>query len=444
MTTMSNILEMDKSNLRAAMLLVVVALIPAIGVIIRQWHNRCKNRLPLPPSPPKASIISGHLPDVMRAAKEFRQHLLFDKWAKKYGEVYYVQIGPFRDYFINSDRAVRAIFDQASAQTAERPRWIVSSEQTANGMNLLLLSASNQTWKHQRKVTAVGLTSTQQAGAGLPFLHFETLKFINEIASDLAKGAKSQAIFQNIGRYTYSTFASQTFGLDIPTSDNPAIAYIHDTGTAQILGMLPGQWMVDIFPFLEKLPLIFKKWERDAKARHRRDYKWQNQSRMSTWAFLEAMLMFPEVCKKAQTFLDEVVGERVPVYDDIEKVPYIRCLMKEVWRWRPPVALGHPHVTTREIVYENYRIPKGARLHVNTWAIHHDPTRYEDLHRFMPEGYEGDTSTSGQSQQSAVSAGVSKRDHFAFGAGRRICKLAFPSTLRNSRITKSTSRPRIS
>lgn len=75
-------------------------------------------------------------------------------------------------------------------------------------------------------------------------------------------------------------------------------------------------------------------------------------------------------------------------------------------------------------------------------AIHHDATRYEDPYRFMPERYEGDTSTvstscsigshahqSGQSQQSAVSADVSKRDHFAFGAGRRICKLAFSDTL---------------
>lgn len=274
MTTLSSLLKVDRSTVRVAIQLALIALVPAVTIVIWKWHARRKHRLPLPPSPPKASIFSGHLPELIAAAKEFRQHILFDDWARKYGEVYYVQLGPFQDYFINSDRAVKAIFDKASAQTAERPRWIVSSEQMANGMNLLLLSASNQTWKHQRKVTAAGLTSIPQADAGLPFLHFETLKFINEIASDPAKGAKSQAIFQSIGRYTYSTFASQTFGLDIPTSDNPAIAYIYDTGIAQILGMLPGQWIVDIFPFLEKLPSIFKKWERDAKARHRRDYKW--------------------------------------------------------------------------------------------------------------------------------------------------------------------------
>lgn len=40
-------------------------------------------------------------------------------------------------------------------------------------------------------------------------------------------------------------------------------------------------------------------------------------------------------------------------------------LMKELWRWRPPVALGHPHTTTRELTYNGYRIPKGSRLHIN-------------------------------------------------------------------------------
>lgn len=67
------------------------------------------------------------------------------------------------------------------------------------------------------------------------------------------------------------------------------------------------------------------------------------------------------------TTADEAVGDRVPVFEDMERVPYIRYTMKEVWRWRPPVALGHPHVTTRDVFYGGYRIPKGARLHLNTW-----------------------------------------------------------------------------
>jgi cytochrome P450 len=65
--------------------------------------------------------------------------------------------------------------------------------------------------------------------------------------------------------------------------------------------------------------------------------------------------------------IDRVVGDRVPRYEDLELIPYVRCLMKELWRWRPPVALGHPHQTTRDLEYKGMLIPKGSRLHINAW-----------------------------------------------------------------------------
>lgn len=64
---------------------------------------------------------------------------------------------------------------------------------------------------------------------------------------------------------------------------------------------------------------------------------------------------------------EAVVGDRLPEFEDLESIPYIRCVMKELWRWRPPVSLGHPHVTTKDIIYNGQRIPKGARLHLNAW-----------------------------------------------------------------------------
>jgi cytochrome P450 len=64
------------------------------------------------------------------------------------------------------------------------------------------------------------------------------------------------------------------------------------------------------------------------------------------------------------------------------------------------------------------RIPTGSRLHLNGWAIQHDAARHEDPDTFIPERYADDNSTS---MQCINSADVTKRDHFAFGAGRRIC-----------------------
>ena len=53
------------------------------------------------------------------------------------------------------------------------------------------------------------------------------------------------------------------------------------------------------------------------------------------------MAMNPHVLKKAQTELDAVVGnERLPQLSDLEALPYVNAIIKEILRWLPPVPLG--------------------------------------------------------------------------------------------------------
>lgn len=54
------------------------------------------------------------------------------------------------------------------------------------------------------------------------------------------------------------------------------------------------------------------------------------------------------------------------------------------------MALGHPHVAKEDIEYKGLQIPKGAYLHLNAWAIHHDENRHKDPDSFIPERFEGD------------------------------------------------------
>ncbi|KAH7392848.1 cytochrome P450 [Pyrenochaeta sp. MPI-SDFR-AT-0127] len=408
--------------------------------------------------------------DILGATRKGQQHLLFAKWARAYGEIVRVQVGPFTEYFINSDPAVKEIFDKQSSATSERPRWIVSNEQICDQKNVLLLPASHPRWKHQRKVILQGMTSVSRADAGLPYLHYETAKFLHQVVNDASLANSSVSLFNAIGRYTYSTFACQTFGMDLPNDDS-TIDYIFKSGLEQILGTLPGAHIVDILPILDNLPLFLKPWEQKARALFQDNLRWclkrmrrveaavnnldpsdsflarvlqdekkmgfedtseaaylafmliigaADTSKMSTWSFLEAMMQFPDVQEVARKHIEAVVGtdDRLPVYADLENIPYVRYLMKEVWRWRPPVALGHPHTSKKDITYGGYRIPKGARIHLNAWAIGHDPTRHQDPERFWPERFEGDLTTS---EESKNASDVKKRDHFAFGSGRRIC-----------------------
>lgn len=130
------------------------------------------------------------------------------------------------------------------------------------------------------------------------------------------------------------------------------------------------------------------------------------------------MVLFPEVQLRAREELDKVCGGRLPTKDDEEDLPYIRACVKEALRWIPILPLAIPHAVIKDDTYQGYKIPRGATVLLNTYAISRDPSRYENPRAFNPSRFLGDATTAAES---ASCPDVSKRDHFAFGAGRRIC-----------------------
>lgn len=72
------------------------------------WQNDLskKGQLPLPPGPAGIPLL-GNIADIVRESKKGQQHLLIQQWARKYGDIFKVQIGPHTEYYLNSDRAVK-------------------------------------------------------------------------------------------------------------------------------------------------------------------------------------------------------------------------------------------------------------------------------------------------------------------------------------------------
>jgi cytochrome P450 len=125
--------------------------------------------------------------------------------------------------------------------------------------------------------------------------------------------------------------------------------------------------------------------------------------------FTLAMMLFPHVQLKAQEEIDRVVGtDRLPNFDDRNRLPYINALVKEALRWWPIAPMGFPHVAESDVEYNGLHIPKGAYLLPAVWWFLHDPEVYADPDSFNPERFlsprnEPDPDTEG------------------FGYGRRIC-----------------------
>ncbi|KAF5025066.1 hypothetical protein F66182_2835 [Fusarium sp. NRRL 66182] len=129
----------------------------------------------------------------------------------------------------------------------------------------------------------------------------------------------------------------------------------------------------------------------------------------SIMSFILAMIVSPEVQKKAQAEIDRVVGsDRLPGFEDQECLPYVNALAKEAHRWMPVVPITTTHVTQEELIYAGYRIPKGSYLIPNTWWLLHDPEVYENPSLFDPERF------------------IEPRNEpdptdYAFGYARRVC-----------------------
>lgn len=75
------------------------------------------------------------------------------------------------------------------------------------------------------------------------------------------------------------------------------------------------------------------------------------------------MALYPDVQKKAQAELDKVIGPtRLPEYEDLEHLTYVRAVTKETLRWMPVLPFGVPHALTEDDIYEGYHLPKGAAV----------------------------------------------------------------------------------
>lgn len=79
-------------------------------------------------------------------------------------------------------------------------------------------------------------------------------------------------------------------------------------------------------------------------------------------------VLHPDVQLNAQEELDKVVGRsRLPDFSDLEELPYLEAVYKEVLRWFPIVPLGVPHRSTSDDEYRGMRIPKGTMILPNAW-----------------------------------------------------------------------------
>ncbi|KAH8649736.1 putative cytochrome P450 [Tricladium varicosporioides] len=435
----------------------LLGLVALFAILIRLLSigKRPKN---YPPGPPTLPLIGNIHQMPLRDA-----HLQFEKWAREYGPIYSLMLGTKTLIVLSSDEAVKDLLDRRSGIYSHRQEMYIGQTLCSGDLRLLMMGYGPR-WRAFRKMVH-GLLNVSTAKSYVPYQMLENKQMLYEMLN------QPDRFLESIRRYSNALTTTMVFGWRTPTYEDNKMkqlfdgfaefADINQTGTAAL---------IDFFPLLRKLPDFVLPAQKKAKELHKHEKAlylghWLNAkdefqrglikpcfcvgmaeaqkvdgfsddqaayisgtlleagsdtTSSTMYAFVQAMLLFPEVQKKAQREIDHVIGlDRMPTMDDEPNLQYVRACMKETLRWMPTTILGAvPHATTQNDTYMGYFIPRGAGVMNNVWAIHMDPKRHPSPRTFDPERYINDYQSLADA---AANPDATKRDQFTFGAGRRIC-----------------------
>ncbi|PPQ96503.1 hypothetical protein CVT26_010438 [Gymnopilus dilepis] len=410
-------------------------------------HLTRSSRLPLPPGPPGNLIFGNSIPN----AFAYRH---FEKWTQEYGPVFSLRQGLTITVIIGRVQAAIDILEKEGAATADRPRVISAGETLSGGMRTLLTPAGERFKKMRRALHA----------------HLQP-KTLSGYAPTLAKNARQHMLDliatperhqDHAKRYSAAVVMTLAYGKNAQIHDDPDIIAVNRCLTTLGNNLRPGLWKVDAYPFLRYIPgylkelqdghkeelALFKGELKEVKAKMDRGeevpqsfgkYLLERQKELelsddetaylagsmfgagsdTTASAISIAVMaaacYPEAQAKVQEELDTVIGP--PTLEDQDKLPQTMAFVLETFRWRPVSAGGFAHKATKDIIWNNYVIPKGSSVIGNVWSVGRDPAYFPDPEKFDPQRW--------------ITKDGKVRDDlkaFTFGFGRRVCPGQYMAT----------------
>ncbi|GJC81543.1 cytochrome P450 monooxygenase yanC [Colletotrichum liriopes] len=433
-------------------------LIPLAVIAIAVFQLRNVGRRPkeYPPGPPTLPLI-GNLHQIPSQ----KPHHQFKKWADDYGPVYSLILGTKVMVVLSSDRAVKDLLDKRSSIYSSRTDVYLGNIVSAN-LRVVLMKYGEK-WRMIRKIFHQ-LLYINAAKGYVPYQDLESKQMLSGFLDE------PHHFIDHIRRFTNSLTTQMVFGFRTTSIHDEKLKKLYHCVErwSEVVGSSAAA-LLDVYPPLRNLGFMAPG-KGYAEALHKEESAlyighWMDAKKRvlqgtakpcfcmgivesqktlgfpddlagyisgsaleagsdttaaTLTGFVQAMVLYPSVQKQARDELDRACGaERLPNIDDWDSMPYIRACVKETLRWMPTAILGMPHAVIKDDEYMGYTIPKGAGVILNVWAINMDENRFDDPRAFNPSRYVGDDQNS---FESATNGNPSKRDHYVFGAGRRLCQ----------------------
>ncbi|TCD64628.1 hypothetical protein EIP91_003830 [Steccherinum ochraceum] len=412
-------------------------------------YHLSRSKCPLPPGPQGWPIIGNIL-----QIPSFFPWLTWRQWTQQYGDIFHYKLLGQSVIVISSPALVSELLNERHHGYDNRPKLTMMCDLVGWDQTTVFMPA-NQVWREHRKNMSRLFGSKAAVGK---FFGIELLGARKLMRRILEEPTGVKAHLQN---WAGSLSINISYGYDVKDAHDKYLADANEAVCQFFRLQKPGEFMVDLLPWLKYLPswlpgagfqrtakcyrqtlrrvidLPFQMVQRQLSAGTAKqcftsdllsadDYSQDREYALKTsaatifaggadttagqlHALLLLMMLYPEIRQKAQAEIDQVVGsERLPDFSDRDRLPYVKACLTEAFRLHTLVPFAGMRVAAEDDVLCGYFVPKGAIIQPNTWLIAHNPEVFPEPFEYVPERY------------LAEKPPPHPRE-FSFGYGRRIC-----------------------
>ncbi|KAJ8042286.1 Cytochrome P450 2U1 [Holothuria leucospilota] len=352
---------------------------------------------------------------------------ILTNWAKEYGNIYTLKIGPKPVYILNGYDCINEVFNNPDVAGRNATKTFIAALGEGSGP----ASSEGQTWTCLRHFTVKHFSSSTARQEEI------ISEDVERILSALNSKAQTPIDIHSVFRPAfYNIMCKVAFGKSYNYSDDEfkTIADIWDTvarnagiATLNYTIKLPFGKSHEIFRKVSSLKSLLQNivGERRSQMEDKSatpscfvdSYLLQQnevQGKEVNKHFADANLIWsivelfftgtntpeivmssiivylinnPHVQERIQQELDNELGDKPPTWADRQRLPYTQAAIAESMRHANNIFLGVPHVSSRPVTVEGYRIPAGSTFMANLDSVMMDPTAFPNPDDFDPERF---------------------------------------------------------
>ncbi|KAK4795322.1 hypothetical protein SAY86_013316 [Trapa natans] len=403
------------------------------------WTSSPKNRRSAPPGPWPLPIVGNLLQLDSRPEKKFAE------LAKIYGPVMTLQLGCVRTVVISSAQAAREALQTHDLAFSGRTIPGTATAHSHDRLSVGWLPASSPTWRSLRRIMTLHVFAAKK----LDSTHTLRRQILEDVVAGLRKSALSGfpvEIAETSFRAVCNFLSNVLLSTDL-IKPNPEEEDSKDLISVMrsLIVELGKPNLADFFPFLKRI---------DANGRRRQAAVYYGQLLVMIDDLVNKRLQVRE--KPAGDLIareTDVLDSLLDIFEDKREetigMELIKVLIMDMFlastdtisttfEWAMAELLRHPDKLSRaqaeleqaapdcpavaaaqgreETELCGFTVQKGAQVLINTWAIYHDPSLWEDPGSFVPERFLG-----GPGPIGSIDIKGHNFELIPFGSGRRIC-----------------------